>query len=649
MQPTGSVFGGDALVIDAHSSSSSPIDPDDKYSVFRSQGSKHIDPVLAPTGNALDSPPTSTGWSSGITSMRTESFPTQATDSNKADVDSWADFQSSSNVTGFKSVESSGIKDFSSGESHDAGFNAFQKPDAKADMTSLTTSLADMTVLPAEKSLAERNQGDFGLFEEGGSGFASGETGRLQIEDKSSLKTDNDSFAIVVGVGSVTEKDANSNSGKSSVPHSLSATVAEFNLFDSGNIGSGSQLEDRKQMQSKEPTKNEFGDFGSIDFNPPPKSLFPIDNGSKAEHDKTQVTIPTSGFEAMFAGGSKTSGSDAIDDSWNEFTSFAPVPGSPAKNDGATTDFDSKKQDILATFSAPFEKKKALATEDASIEFPKVSLKDESSLSNENSAPMLQDSSVLFSRSLDSHQQSEQLPASNVDKFNAFFSEEPVAEKQIPASGVDLAVKGNSRVTPGVSTASEFADFASFGSSDQHDNLFGHAEVSLNKEEKNVFENLNNCEGTLSSSISASEVLNANSTSKANDFHFETLETDPKQTITQTSALDDLGEFGNVECNENLTGDTKSHFVPSQRMLDVNEQLSSFAASTSAGPKDVSFQSKAYKVVTNLPQKSTQESGFVDPVLDVKDRYKALTGVLEVRKDIMIAFCYFTIYFHHFV
>ena len=637
------------LTINSSSRSSSPVDPDDKYSFIRSH-SKHSDPVLIPSGIAVSSNQTnSLGWSASLTSGQSEESGTdsQYSDFQRADnVEGWADFQSSANPIGFTAtvIENTGKIDSKQG--------VFGKELASSEFSTTKTSgvikevptdnpaflTSGSNVVP----MVERNQQNPGLFEGGAADTGPGERIEFQSGNSASTGTDNPMTSGHLDWSAFSAMNkADFNSIASSIVKAQPVTTQSVGAIDFNAFSMGSarfheaETMDRKvslteQRQINDSSRDdEFGDFSSININTVSSDLISSNHGNKIQTGSAQILTTPSTFQADFTTADQENNGDVGDDSWNEFTSFPSITDNFDNNKGASYEPTDKQQHILGVYSIPFENTTTIAKEDSSLALTDLSLKDVETLPSDKSLQLSEDSYSVFTKSEESVQLTDKQSSASrgIDgDFSGFLFKTPPSENKAPNAGTTFAsnedgISGTGCF--GVPTQSEFASFASFDSS--------------KAQEISIFESIDNQnappleESLLPTTTMIGAFVNKEG-STPQDLPFSSVSEDFRHEDRALSELDD-GEFGKGNIITEAEKSTKSQFVPSQRVLDVSEELSTFTATAkrdSAPSVASSFQKPIGSVTKNMPQQSSQDSDFIESALDAKDRYKALTGVLEV-------------------
>ena len=589
--------------------------------MFRSH-SKNAESTLAPsTVAASDAQTSSFGWSASVTSMSSEGSETlaQFSDFQKADnSEAWADFQSSANVSEIKGIVNPSTERVDPKQGlFQGGANAPEFLAAQTSGPINEVPTFSMGVIESEKgpsSTVVKSESSSGLL--GGIEFGSvrNENFRFQIGSSSNAGTEN---YLVSGtlIGSSASLNATDfQPGGHIFGEAKSVDIADFSKLDDDSNGSGKITGILEQKQEKEfSTAHEFGDFHSID-----SSTVSADSRTQIQH--TAQANSASAVQADLSVSGHADRNPSGDDSWNEFASFAPVLHIPESNQKALLETISKEKDIFSAFSIPIEKKTDEVIKDGvDLVMNNLSLLDEISKSDGDSfkkTAVVTDASVTTD-----------------SDFSGISFEAPSEEAEATSKGIYFSNTENMGLGKGLSgttSQSEFASFASFHSSDTQDSkMFESSDNSKVKEQIDETKKHDAFLGrdTLQPSVTTFGAFDSKETSIHDNFPGFS------QSRSASSTLDDFGGLGIDASSKQLTKSSKLQFVPSQGRLDISEQLSSFSLTTakSAAPKTSSFQLETQGIPSNFSlKKNPQSSDFVESTLDVGDRYKALTGVLEV-------------------
>jgi len=624
--PSGSVFGGDVLSIDDNSRSSSPIDPNDKYSVFRSH-SKNAEPALtASTVAANDAQTSSFGWSASITSLSSEGSetPAQFSDFQKADnSEAWADFQSSANVSEIKGIVNTGTGCLDSKQGlFQGGANTSEFLTAQPSRPISEAPTISMGFTKSEKSppsTVEKNEDSSRLFGRIEYGSGTSDNFGFQIGSTGNAGTENYLTSGNLIGSSVSMNATDFHAGSPNFSEAKSVDIADFSKLDVGSNGPG--LGTRILEQKKESSiASEFGDFHSINSHTVTADLFSSDSKTQIQHTPIAYSANSASIQADLSASGRADSNPSGDDSWNEFASFAPVQDIPDSNQKALPDTDSKENDIFSAFSIPMEKKThEVVKDDVNPALNSLSLLDESSKSDHNSVKKI---AVVTNTSV------------TVDSdFSGFSFETPSQEAETKSKAISFSKTENIELEKGFSAAtsqSEFASFASFDSSGtQESRIFeniGYSKVNEHIDETKTHATFRSRDA-LQPSVTTFGAFTSKEISIPDDLPAFS------QSGSVSSNLDDFGGLSNDASNKQMAKSSNLQFASSQGVLDISEQLSSFSLTTakSAVPKTTSsFQLEAHSIASNSSlKKNSQSSDFVESTLDVGDRYKALTGVLE--------------------
>ena len=624
-QPTGSVFGGDALNIDNNSRSSSPVDPDDKYSVFRSH-SRTVDPVLTPSSIAVsNTQATSFGWSDSITTAQPEEGEVQSqfNDFKKADSsEGWADFQSSVNVTEFGATVNQANRGMDSAkgsfrrESDTSEVLPIQIPSV---ITGISTVSADM------KMQQHTDVSEVGKVGPGEIGFPVGSGMDNFLTSKAFVSSD---------FGG--KRNAEFDSTSHIISNAKSVTTASVGSVDFRGFSLGSTRPDNtaellEQQQAKGSFKDdEFGDFRSIEFSTMSQDLFSTDHSNQEQRD--DAVISPSAFRADFTAIGQAHNNDHSNESWNEFTK------SPDESNEASSESGSKQQDIL-DFSIPFDKNTDLAKEDVTLVLTDLSSKGDNPLTdNSMQFPTSSYPAILKPEETFELSDNQSYVSGGIDSgLSSFSFKTPSQDNEIPNTGTAFTMienTGPGGVSFGGTGQPEFASFAAFGSSTDDGNIFNNSEAMQRKDGSEKDAALLSKETLTSSAANAGVFANVEP-SLRNEKPLSSQNRDLKQGDRRSSAEDGFGDFSKSESSKQTEVDN-SQFLPSKRVLDMSEQLNAFSWTAATARKDAALATNSHpkdagNTATVLSQKNSQDNEFVKPTLDVAERYKALTGVLEVK------------------
>lgn len=574
-QPTGSVFGGDALVMDSDSQSSSPVDPDDKYSVFRSHN-KDVLPVLSTSvtllssTSATDSDAAPFGWGADLANK----LPSDVSESNQKyisneatqDDESWADFQVSGSAVEVKSIESNYTghaqrkQELSERIATPAEF-------LQCAGRSKTASMADAS---GELEQGERKQDDFTACVSTSSkvgdipNVKAGFSAEFDIEKISKLGTKSNSGIVT---GTVTSFESSIGASFDT----MSTTMAS--VCDANTPGPLFQPQQSIPIPAGNHALSSFLSITSSD------DIAALDHTNRAKQESSSVATSAFDFATTFSEGAHAGESNAMNESWNEFTSFDACPGSIAPSDAAP---NPKKQVTLKNFAAPLDSGNPLAAPLDSGEEGDIFPRDKTFIASGSRENAFQDSSQSTCRRTSNHEN---------DEFLDFSFQKPVTDSQI-SSGMEMISHDNDIIS---APSFEFADFATFDPK--------------------------------------------TTTEKGSDLISSPQGGSQNAGLPHSTMRDALGDLSIVALNQSSDSNTKPSFVPSQKPLDINSQISSFDVTTNAGSKSDSFRKELSRDKTSSSPKKSHERAFVGPALDAKDRYKALTGVLEVTSSFYFVLC----------
>lgn len=605
------------MVIDNDSRSSSPIDPNDKYSVFRSH-CRDVEPVLTASSTASTNVPiASSGWTStsgGTVPQESAGIPALFGDFKRAgESEAWADFQHSGSATKLTSSgpQNSGhaaLKPNAFPAPKDgSSFQTTEKPNSTAILPTVGLSLEG-----GSQSFERKEEDDFGIFAGAVTSSSSGDDTSTETSFSASFAKDGkNAFATANRAGSwaiTVTKDSSSSS-------TIIKTESHFGGFSAGNFSSYSKAGsiEAKHPSTQESSNDDFHDFSSFESSTSSINSLPKVPGWKEDLGNTPAVTLSSDLNSR---SSQTVGSSTMNDSWNEFTSFSSGHGSLFINTGAV---DSNKQDDQ--FAQPnLDTSNDIATSyiDINAVVSGDVSKERTDLSK-NKIISLQGLNIVDTKPIDSVQPVDSKVSAHVDdEFSEFSFTKHVPDAQVPIFSDDLTA--NDKVSHGKSDVknvnSEFADFASFGSA-----------MPKAVEEKHQVIDISDTFGNRDDERSLPSTITLGTSDRKS---IEKSDIIPSEPIPKSTAHDDLQAFGTLDSSKEPEVVTKPLFAPSGRVLDVNEQLSSFAATTNAIRKPEMIAKDVSYKITNLSEKKSQDTVYVDPTLDAKDRYKALTGVLEV-------------------
>ena len=650
-QESTSVFGGDSLI--AESSSSTAIDPDDKYSVFRQHSSEANTATALSNAMTENTPSEYIGFNqpfSGIQKPGSDIIQSvlkeDPADQSKTSED-WADFQSS-NVSTLSS------------------FSDFQSSNVDIHRPSTISSSKE---LPVQKT----SVASF-------SDFSSPQT----LVSNVPVSTTEDFPAFQSFTDSLPSKSIPSShishvkgSGTTSVPMFMDALTSSQSSVSHQPVGG---------LHVTEETSDDFGEFSSISTD-----LKAVSSKQAVSHfdrfsafkdiDKESASVhPSSEQELNGVEAANTN----LDESWNAFTSFSSVAenkGNSWKNDqppfSAESELSSRREShkesfgneqeveiqksVLHSYSLPNFTPSCFANElsmkDTSISSMQA-LKPFATLSEASSQHFEKTQSIQeITETTNVNLRKSSKPSLEIeDNFADFSSHDSFSrnhESDIFSQIKELDDPERNKKRSSVLTVeehSEFADFSFSGPKFATENTSHRLFDSRQKDDLPGKVVDDKSRSTIASPLGQEET---NKFDACADFYNQqgidstvtkssSIETLAGYAKKQNTVVSDMSDFGGFTSAENDDSDSK--FSTSSKPLNIEDQLKSFATSASLntgfGPVEVEKgPEQIYKPPFNLPQavdsresrSVSNESVFTDTALIAKDRYKALAGDLEVN------------------
>ena len=351
------MFGGDSLAVEAFDDRSvSPVDPNDKYSIFRSYEKKRTTSSNQLTLEPITSSSESSSASKGGLLLGNEAAKSEENSAYggfkaggvSESTEGWADFQSvvSSAAPTFVEFASEQQRSHVGGSilseassvpiNSDDNFGSFQTTGANNTAPNMSSNIAG-----AQSSSANIGSNKLPSYPVDSSCFSSQQHGSTRI-DFASFQKSNQAPVPVSSVSQSTAPDFKADFGefasvpKSSQDSAFNVTNPPFSIGIS-SFSASSGLSNRDGF-AEFPSTNvnsstgSIGIFPSTDVTANLSQNTPTSNSFRTELSASMVSQTTDDLKSTEVNASLEEIVNRMDESWDDFTSFTPVPGNETKS-----------------------------------------------------------------------------------------------------------------------------------------------------------------------------------------------------------------------------------------------------------------------------------------------------------------------------